>query len=160
MINDPKLLDDSHRYVVSLNNWNCLTTQPRNVFHTIDFLLQYSAVVREKVHRTFSRDSPTWFFVGNQDILAKLLVKICQVASGEVDIQGGVYNLETGDLEMETETETETETVLFRELERPIKKFWLPNCWLFVDGFIWIQMDSDGFMMMETWYRFYALQFG
>ena len=38
----------------------------RNVFHSIDFLLQYSAVVREKV------------------------------ASGEVDVQGGVYDLETG----------------------------------------------------------------
>ena len=38
----------------------------RNVFHSIDFLLKYSAVVREKV------------------------------ASGEVDIQGGVYDLETG----------------------------------------------------------------
>ena len=40
--------------------------EPRNVFHTIDFLLQYSGVVREKV------------------------------ASGEVDIQGAVYDLESG----------------------------------------------------------------
>ena len=38
----------------------------RNVFYSIDFLLQYSAVVREKVK------------------------------SGEVDVQGGVYDLETG----------------------------------------------------------------
>ncbi|CAJ1351961.1 unnamed protein product [Effrenium voratum] len=40
-----------------------------NVFHTIDFLLQYSGVVREKV------------------------------ISGEVDIQGGVYDLESGKVE-------------------------------------------------------------
>ncbi|CAJ1363223.1 unnamed protein product, partial [Effrenium voratum] len=40
-----------------------------NVFHTIDFLLQYSGVVREKV------------------------------SSGEVDIQGGVYDLESGKVE-------------------------------------------------------------
>lgn len=40
-----------------------------NVFHTIDFLLQYSAVVREKV------------------------------PNGEVDIQGGIVDLETGRVE-------------------------------------------------------------
>mmetsp|Transcript_36373 Transcript_36373/g.78454 ORF Transcript_36373/g.78454 Transcript_36373/m.78454 type:complete len:246 (-) Transcript_36373:336-1073(-) len=40
-----------------------------NVFHTIDFLLQYSPLVREKV------------------------------AAGEVEIQGGIYDLETGHVE-------------------------------------------------------------
>ncbi|CAK9076170.1 unnamed protein product [Durusdinium trenchii] len=40
-----------------------------NVFHTIDFLLQYSSVIREKV------------------------------ATGEVEIQGGIYDLETGRVE-------------------------------------------------------------
>ena len=40
----------------------------KNVFHSIDFLLKYSAVIREKV------------------------------ASGDVDIQGGVYDLETGEV--------------------------------------------------------------
>ena len=41
----------------------------RNVFHTIDFLLQYSPLIREKV------------------------------AAGEVEIQGGIYNLESGRVE-------------------------------------------------------------
>mmetsp|Transcript_103949 Transcript_103949/g.144659 ORF Transcript_103949/g.144659 Transcript_103949/m.144659 type:complete len:277 (+) Transcript_103949:39-869(+) len=40
-----------------------------NVFHSIDFLLQYSPLIREKV------------------------------ASGEVEIQGGVYDLESGEVE-------------------------------------------------------------
>ncbi|CAK9026762.1 Carbonic anhydrase 2 (Beta-CA 2) (Carbonate dehydratase 2) (mtCA 2), partial [Durusdinium trenchii] len=40
-----------------------------NVFHTIDFLLQYSSLIREKV------------------------------AAGEVEIQGGIYDLETGRVE-------------------------------------------------------------
>ena len=40
-----------------------------NVFHTIDFLLQYSPLIREKV------------------------------AAGEVEIQGGIYDLETGCVE-------------------------------------------------------------
>ena len=127
-----------------ISNIPCLQTRhdvPRNVFHTIDCLLQYSPLIREKVQLSWNRGICAlslvyhlvcWILVakgqGYQEHmtwswLARVKRKnfssepsfgksfeslkgwfssalfLFQVAAGEVEIQGGIYDLETGHVE-------------------------------------------------------------